>query len=145
MRFVTVLFSLLLTIAFVSCKKSFQRNNTNKIQINSSTNISWKTCSQTTYKSDVLKICFDSLIEDSRCPIGAECIWQGVAVVKFSFSVNNNHHDLIMSPQHSPLFFPSDTSLMGYKIEFLNLQPYPEVGKENNLSDYRAELMISKQ
>jgi hypothetical protein len=145
MRFVTVSFCLLFTLPFISCKKSLQRNNSHKIQINSSTYVSWKTCSQAIYKSDVLKICFDSLIEDSRCPTGAECIWQGVAVVKFSFSVNDNHHDLVLSPQPSPVFLPSDTSLMGYKIEFVSLQPYPHVGKEIDLSDYKAELMITKQ
>jgi len=34
---------------------------------------------------------------------------------------------------------------MGYKIEFINLLPYPEIGKTHDISEYKAELNITKQ
>ena len=146
MRLITIFLFILLTLAFTTCKKNTSLNgNSKEIQINSPSYISWKTCSQTIYKNDIVKICFDSLLQDSRCPNGALCIWQGTAVVKFSFSVHNDQHDIILSPQNSPPLYPSDTSLLRYKIEFLSLKPYPQIGVQRNLSDYKAELMITKQ
>ncbi len=146
MRLIAIFLSTVFTLAFITCKKNIPLNdNTKKIQLNSATPTFWKNCGETNHKNDQLKICFDSLLQDSRCPIGALCIWQGTAVVKFSFAINSSQHDLTLSPKNSPLLYPSDTSLMGYKIEFLSLQPYPQTGKEFVLSDYKAEVMVTKQ
>ncbi len=145
MQLITIFLSALFTLAFITCKKNTQANSKAKeIQINSSSYISWKACSQTTYKNDEVKICFDSLLQDSRCLNEVLCVWQGIAVVKFSFFVNNNEHNIVLSPQNSPPLYPSDTSLMGYKIVFLSLKPYPQIGVKSNVTDYKAEMMITK-
>jgi hypothetical protein len=34
---------------------------------------------------------------------------------------------------------------MGYKIEFVNLLPHPEINVSHDISDYRAEIKITKQ
>jgi hypothetical protein len=109
-----------------------------------SNTIDHKACLQTVYKGDDVTLCFDSLVEDSRCPIGALCIWEGRAIVKFSFTVNQDQRPIILSTVKFP-GSPSDTTLMGYKIEFVNLLPYPEVNKSPDISKYRTELKITKQ
>lgn len=73
-------------------------------------------------------ICFDSLITDSRCPKGGECVWQGTALIKISFHEKGNIHRFIMSLKGFPdLGYPGDTTVAGHKIIFTDLKPYPEV------------------
>lgn len=75
-------------------------------------------------------ICLDSLVEDSRCPIGAECFWQGTVIIQISFHERNHIHKLKMSLSGFPtLGYPHDTTINGYKIVFTDLKPYPEINK----------------
>jgi hypothetical protein len=71
-------------------------------------------------------ICFDSLITDSRCPEGGECFWRGNATIKVSFHERGNVHTFKMGLKGYPwMGFPPDTTISGYKIEFIDLTPYP--------------------
>lgn len=73
-------------------------------------------------------ICFDSLIQDSRCPTGAECFWQGTAIIKVTFTEAGNRHQFEMSLKDFPsLGYPSDTTIGGYRIAFTDLKPYPGI------------------
>jgi len=110
----------------------------------SSALISLKSCVQDNYGSDIIRICFDSLLEDSRCPRGAICIWMGTAIGKFSFTVNNNEQKITLSTVISHPLFSRDTVLMGYKIEFLDLLPYPDINSPG-IPDYKADIKITKQ
>jgi len=75
-------------------------------------------------------ICFDSLLQDSRCPAGAECIWQGTALIKISFHDRGNVHKFVMSLKNYPgLGYPSDTTVDGYHLIFTDLKPYPGLTK----------------
>ena len=138
MRIICGFLFCLVGVMFVTCEK-------NKVGHSSSDIISWKDCSQKYFGSDKVRICFDSLVEDSRCPIGALCFWQGIAVVRFSFYVNNDDRELTMAPLNSPPLYPSDTSVLGYKIEFVSLQPYSKIGEIRKLSEYKVEIKITKQ
>jgi hypothetical protein len=139
MRFVHTLLAGFIFLFLFSCKKN--------LELGSSSSISCNDCSQN--RSDHIKICFDSLLEDSRCPIGAQCVWQGRAVAKFSFTVDKDERAITLTTLHSPVIwvphYPADTILMGYQIEFINLLPYPEVNRSHDISEYRAEVKITKQ
>jgi hypothetical protein len=106
--------------------------------------IDYKTCSQIEYKGDHVQICFDSLIEDSRCPKGVECVWAGMAIAKFIFTLNNDQHPMTLSTLNLHVF-PSDTTIMGYKIEFIDLLPYADTNSNRDISEYKAELKVTKQ
>ncbi len=135
MRFVyTVLTGVAFLILF-SCKKN--------LELGSRSSVSLKYCIQN--KSDDIKVCLDSVIEDSRCPQEVVCFWQGTAIAKFSITINDNEQPVTLSTftrRGSP---PSDTTLMGYKIEFLDLLPYPKVNSTHDISEYKAELKITRQ
>jgi|SRR6185437_2518366 len=90
-------------------------------------------------------ICFDSLMEDSRCPTGVECIWLGTAIIQITFHENRNSHTFKMSPQGFPtLGYTNDTTINGYKISFIKLEPYPEFNKPAPLpQDIRATFSIT--
>ncbi len=93
----------------ISCKKERVENN-NKIVV------TLYSCSE---KAIEPYICFDSLIIDSRCPKGVECVWAGTALVKISFGENGNIHPFKMYLGH-------DTTINSYKIAFTDLIPYPD-------------------
>lgn len=87
-------------------------------------------------------ICFDSVVGDSRCPQGAECIWAGNAEVKFKFA-SANHQTQYFSLNTLPSF-TNDTIISGYKFTLTELKPYPSVNKVILPGDYKAEIKIEK-
>lgn len=73
-------------------------------------------------------ICFDSLLTDSRCPTGAECVRQGTALIKIRFHETAGTHNFIMSLKDYPsLGFTSDTTINRYSIIFTGLEPHPAI------------------
>lgn len=130
----TVLAGAIFLILF-SCKKNLEPG--------SRSSVSLKYCIEN--KSDDIKVCLDSVIEDSRCPKEGVCFWQGTAIAKFSVTVNDQEQPVTLATYTRRGFPPSDTVLMGYKIEFLDLLPYPEISKTHDMSEYKAELRITKQ
>jgi len=78
-------------------------------------------------------ICFDSVLTDSRCPSGAECFWQGTALIRVSFHETANTHNFVMSLKGFPgLDFTSDTTINGYNIIFSDLKPHPDIHVPNH-------------
>ena len=84
-------------------------------------------CRTEVFGNEEVKICYDSLVSDSRCPADGVCIWQGEATGKFSFTVNNaTKHTLALSTlNYGP--YNRDTIVGNYKIELLAIDPYPRV------------------
>ncbi len=139
--FSTVVFSLM------NCKKQTQENTSagKGIHLDSLTAIPWKQCSPLDSNNDAVRICFDSLLEDSRCPEEVVCFWQGTAVAKFLFSVSNVEHAVTLSTFDLPGVYRSDTILMGYKIKLVDVRPYPHANVQRPVSDLEAYLRITKQ
>jgi hypothetical protein len=136
MRFVYTVLAGSIFLVLFSCRKN--------PELRTSSSVSWKNCTLVDDKTDDVKVCLDSLIGDSRCPLEVVCIWQGTAIAKFSVTVNDHQQPVTLSTFKLP-GFPSDTILMGYKIEFVDLLPYPDINKSHDISEYRAELKIAKQ
>ncbi len=106
---------------FSSCKKyALKAINDNSIPLYN--------CSEKT--NGMPYICFDSLINDSRCPPGMECFWQGTVIIQASFHENGNLYTFKMSLQGYPtLGHTNDTTINGYRIGFIKLEPNPELNK----------------
>ena len=72
--------------------------------------------------------------KDSRCPINADCVWQGNASVKLTFKDDVKEQELVMclgacSVLSVPL--PETVTLNGtiYKIKLVEITPYPTLDK----------------
>jgi len=87
-------------------------------------------------------VCFESVLGDSRCPEGAQCIWAGNAQVKFRF-VKNNDNPVFFS-LNTNTSFTSDTIVGGYKFTLKALNPYPSLQDMNLPKAYKAEIEIEK-
>ena len=95
---------------------------------------------------DHVKLNFDAVVSDSRCPANAMCIWQGAATATFSFTKNGDSHRFNLSTITMKPNYTKDTVIAGYKIEFINLLPYPgTVADPIPDSQRKAELKITKQ
>ena len=88
-----------------------------------------------------LSVKFNGVMEDSRCPIGAVCVWQGNGAISLEFQKSG------MSPLTAILHTtlnPKDTTYAGYEIRFKRLSPYPKLGIQILPSEYKATLNIKK-
>lgn len=105
-----------------------------------------KKCGSGNISGKNLRLCYDSLLSDSRCPANAMCIWQGTATAKFSLTKDHETRTFVLSTINMPPTYKKDTVLMGYKIEFVNLTPYPGTVPSPLPADQtKAELKITKQ
>lgn len=88
-----------------------------------------------------IKIKFLSVIEDSRCPEGVNCIWAGVAKIKIQlrkagkpakeFELDTNQTD-------------KSITFEGHEIKLAALTPHPKSGSSMKPAAYSATLAIAK-
>ena len=89
-------------------------------------------------KIDNCKIQFLKVVEDSRCPTGAQCIVLGT--VSILLRVNGAQYT-ISSTQTNLNITLKDAN---YKIQLLDVIPYPTVKQNNDFPIYKSMLSISK-
>ena len=107
-----LLFLLLLSIA---CKKDNQQPANISIAENK--------CLQGNIGSYQAEICFDSVVNDSRCPVNFLCFTSGRAVAAFTFRKDNQSVSFTLSTAGTS---PSpDTVIFGTYIKLVNLLPFP--------------------
>ncbi|KAA3598412.1 MAG: hypothetical protein DWQ06_11875 [Calditrichaeota bacterium] len=86
------------------------------------------------------EITFSNLISDSRCPIGAKCVWEGTAEIGLELIQGEQRHkfslELISKRKDSKL----DT--LGYSFEFQSLTPYPKLNSEIPKENYQAAISV---
>lgn len=104
---------------FSACRKTYLNNSSDE-----TLSVNLKECLQKTYGSDNISLCLDEVLNDSRCPINAVCIWQGVATAKFNMTINDKFYSFVLATSK---IANTDTTItiQGYKITLLNLLPYP--------------------
>ena len=138
--FLSVLLFITLTDFVNSCSKSVNELREGTIELK------FSDCEKGNIAGDDLKLCFNAVVNDSRCPANAVCIWEGAATASFSFTKNGDTHRFNLSTITMKPSYSKDTVIAGYKIEFINLSPYPgTVTGPISDSQRKAELKITKQ
>ena len=90
-----------------------------------------------------LTLQFLSVSEDSRCPQGENCIWEGNGKVHLEFTpTGQTSHVLELNTAMS---LPSEATYVGYKISLLDLRPYPSAGSTIQQSEYVATVRVSTE
>ena len=138
--FLSILLFTTLTAFVNSCSKSNDKFRDGIIELK------FSDCEKGNIAGDDLKLCFNAVVNDSRCPANAVCIWEGAATASFSFTKNGDTHRFNLSTITMKPSYSKDTVIAGYKIEFINLSPYPgTVTGPISDSQRKAELKITKQ
>lgn len=94
---------------------------------------------------DNVKIQFNKVLEDSRCPIDAICVWAGRVEFEVTFTQPGSTESAILllgDPTGSDY---SDSATFGeYTVKVLQVKPEPKAGVDIPQSAYRVQLEVSK-
>jgi hypothetical protein len=86
---------------------------------------------------------FESVSNDSRCPRGVTCIWEGDAVVAVSAhrgSAAANRHEL-----HTSGLYARQATEGPFRIELVRLDPLPVEGTGVNPQEYAASFKVTRE
>ena len=92
-----------------------------------------------TVSLDNLKVTFLEIVEDSRCPSDVTCVWQGRASIKLNAENEDHSEDMILTMGEN-----STAQIEMYKINLIDLSPYPISKKIISTEEYVATMNISK-
>jgi len=86
-----------------------------------------------------LRVRFDQVESDSRCPADAICVWAGEAVVALTVIHSGGADRLAL---HTEPGTPREASVGDWVLVLTGLQPYPFSGRPITAADYRATLRV---
>ena len=88
-----------------------------------------------------LKVTFDRVVADSRCPMDAICIWAGEAVLalKLALGTDTPVEREVKVDSTSP-----ELSFSAYRIKAVALAPYPRSGFKPEPKDFVVTLTITR-
>ncbi|HEY0078798.1 MAG TPA: hypothetical protein VGB73_09155 [Pyrinomonadaceae bacterium] len=93
-------------------------------------------------RGEDLKIEFVSVPEDSRCPTGVNCIWEGNGRV--SLRLRKARRDAA-SVALNTTTEPRNASYMNYELRLVNLSPYPKANHPIDKKSYVATLLVRRK
>lgn len=74
---------------------------------------------QETVRAGRLRVRFDRIVEDSRCPMNARCIRAGNARVRLTVTQGRSSRRITLDSTDGT----TSAEVFGYRIEFVDLQP----------------------
>lgn len=89
-----------------------------------------------------LRLTFQEVVQDSRCPTSAACITEGLVLCLLQVERGNSAYYIELA-QPGLYYDYSQNTFDGYKYSFI-VKPYPEVDKEIAEGDYRLLLILEK-
>jgi hypothetical protein len=95
-----------------------------------------------TISGEQLSLTFAKVTEDSRCPIGVVCIWEGNAQIAVTLSTPPNAPETILLNTNPS--FPTTGTYLDYTVTLVDLKPYPRSTGPIPESRYRATLLVTR-
>lgn len=95
---------------------------------------------QKRFSSAALAVRFVSVVEDSRCPEGANCIWAGNARIKIEVGKGREKETFELNTGVGA----KEAVFKGYKIELLSLTPAPKENASIDRDSYVASFAVSR-
>jgi hypothetical protein len=89
-----------------------------------------------------LRLGFDGVTADSRCPKGEQCFRAGDATVRVWLQQGGGSKEA--GELKTSTGAAQAVRLLGYEVRLLNLDPYPMSGKSIASADYIATLQLSR-
>lgn len=126
--FSLVLLTVFLVLTSVSCKNDSQDNleidYDNKVLVLNDTAQIFE--NDYLYNSENrLKLEYDSLIQDCRCPANANCIWAGYASVQLKLTIADEAPVSFALASVPFAGTPQDTIFDGFRYKLINRLPFP--------------------
>jgi hypothetical protein len=89
-----------------------------------------------------LEITFEKVTEDSRCPTGVVCEWEGMVACVLKITEGGTTYGIELAQPGLSTGYAQET-YKEYKFTF-KVEPYPESGNEIPSNEYQILLEISK-
>ncbi len=110
------------------------------LTINDTVLLSYKNCLNNPV--DHWYICFNGVLEDSRCPKEVVCFWEGNARAEFKFERYDSKPLIFKLNTH--LGFTHDTIIDNYKFTLFEVSPYPSVKRQTKPDEYKVRIVAEK-
>ena len=94
---------------------------------------------------EALRLKFDEVLEDSRCPTEVECVWTGQA--RIALLIRQGEAEPVrveFNTNPAPGQNKQTAEIGDYTVELQSLDPYPETTEAIPFEDYRASLIITQ-
>lgn len=88
-------------------------------------------------------VTFVRVTEDSRCPTGVNCVWEGDAAVELHVQAGAAAPLTVQLHTHDR--FDREATAGGLRLRLESLEPYPRADRPIAAGDYRIVLSISFQ
>jgi hypothetical protein len=135
----------LLFLLFPACEKtalkSENKGNGNILLLNDTSGVSLHDCIYN--RQNNFYICMEAVNSDSRCPVGANCIWEGNAEVKFRLEKSGNIN--IPFILNTNTRFINSTIVEGYRITLTGLNPHPAINVRIDPEKYYSRILVQKE
>jgi hypothetical protein len=92
-------------------------------------------------EKDNLRVSFDSLDNDSRCPEGVQCIWAGNASVSLSVVRYEKITNIKLNTGIEPKVYKTDN----YSIELIDVKPHPAINIKIDPKGYTIAIRVTKK
>lgn len=103
---------------------------------------SLKTGESAQTRDGLLRVGFDGVTADSRCPKGAQCVWAGDATVRVWLQHGSGARET--RELHSSPGSAQAARVLDHDLHLVRLDPYPVNGKPIVKADYVATLILSR-
>lgn len=85
-------------------------------------------------------ITYKDLLEDSRCPIGVECVWAGNAKVLLRIAERDSSVNTTLEPKQTTHLGGDGTR---YTVQLLAVTPYPVYGVTMKKEETKIRLIVT--
>jgi hypothetical protein len=85
-----------------------------------------------------ITVTFEGVSEDSRCPRGVQCVWEGNGAIRLTLTGGDETQLVILNSALNP----RQTSFGPYLIGFRDLTPYRVSGEPFDTREYAAHIAI---
>lgn len=92
----------------------------------------------------MLEVQFGRVVEDSRCPVNVNCIWEGEAVVKFAVLQAGMPEDTVTLTLRGGYRDLASQRIGPYTVSLLRLDPYPVADAKTPKGAYAAQLLVER-
>lgn len=88
---------------------------------------------------DGYEITFSEILDDSRCPTGVTCAWEGRASINMEVKIKENAQNIILTTvDKTTAYFDS------HKVSLVKIWPYPNSTRTISSEEYSVTISISK-
>jgi hypothetical protein len=95
-----------------------------------------------TISTERLSLTFQKVLEESRCPAGVTCIWEGNA--RIVLKAERPPAAASMLELNTSGRYPAEAAYEGYTVRLRGVRPAPEHGRELDAAEYSAEIEVTR-